>query len=68
MNKRIRNKKQKQIWRSPVVSLERYHCDECNQNIFVKVHESLVEKTLKYLDAHAPLCPFCKKELKKIDV
>ena len=59
-------KKQKKIWQSKVVALKKYHCDECNQDFLLQVHELYKEKTLKYLEEHEMVCPLCKNELKRL--
>lgn len=67
MKKRIRKKKQKQIWESPIVTLKKYHCDECNKDLFLQVHKLYAEKTLTYIETNKVFCPMCHNELKQIE-
>lgn len=64
MNKRIKNKIQKQIWESPIVILKRYHCDECKKDFLAQVHKKMMKESLVYLENNKIFCPICKKELK----
>ena len=67
MNKRIKNKIQKKIWKSPIVTLKRYYCGECNHDLFLQVHELYAEKTLEFLKTNKVFCPICHNELKPIE-
>ena len=67
MNKRIKNKIQERIWKSPIVVLRKYHCDVCNKDLFLQVHELYAEKTLEFLKTNNVFCPMCHNELKPIE-
>ena len=67
MNKRIKKKIQNRVWKSPIVTLKRYHCDECNKDLFLQVHELDAGKVLKYLETNKVFCPMCHNELKPIE-
>jgi len=68
MKKRIKEKIQKKREKlfGHIVILGKYYCDECGANFSLRLHESLKEKTIKYLEDHKVLCPICKNELKMI--
>lgn len=67
MNKRTKNKIQKQIRKSPIVALKKYHCDECNKDLFLQVHKLYAEKTLGFLKTNNVFCPMCHNKLKPIE-
>lgn len=67
MNKRIKNKIQKQIWESHIVTLKRFHCDECDKDFFAQIHEKMMKKTLEILKTNKVFCPICHNELKPIE-
>lgn len=67
MNKRIKNKIQNRVGSPPIVTLKRYHCDECDKDFFAQVHKLYAKKTLEVLKTNKVFCPICYNKLKPIE-